>query len=56
VNRLDLGIVCQRVFSQLSSDTGLLESTKGNVVVQLVVAYVANDQYRAFVGVEGAYS
>lgn len=39
VNRLDLGVVGQGVFTELSTDTRLLESTERHVVVQLVVAY-----------------
>ena len=38
MDRLDLCVVGQSVFSQFSSYTGLLESTERYVVVQLVVA------------------
>lgn len=37
MDRLDLGVVGQGVFTQFSTDTGLLEPTERYVVVQLVV-------------------
>lgn len=43
VDRLDFGVVGQGVFTELPTDTRLLESTERHVVVQLVVAYEKNE-------------